>query len=259
MSFKDHFSGHAGIYASFRPGYPPALFDFVAALPRGRSLVWDCATGNGQAAGPLAARFSRVIATDASAEQLAHAEPHPNVEYRQAPAESSGLAGRSVDLVTVATAVHWFDFDRFYAEVERVLAPGGALAVWAYNLARISPAVDLLTDRLSHEIVRAWWPPERRFVDEGYRTIPFPFDEVAVPELWIEERWDLDRYLHYLGTWSALTRYVEANGRDPRDEVHDEMAAAWGDPDMERTIRWPLMIRAGIRAGTRAGVIDSPL
>jgi SAM-dependent methyltransferase len=254
MSFKDHFSGHAGVYASFRPGYPPALFDFVASLPRGRDLAWDCATGNGQAAGPLAARFSRVIATDASAEQLAHAEPYPNVEYRQAPAESSGLADRSVDLVTVATAVHWFDFERFYAEVERVLAPGGALAVWAYNLARISPEVDVWTDRLSHEVVRAWWPPERRFVDEEYRTLPFPFAEVAVPELWIEERWDLPRYLHYLGTWSALNRYVQANGRDPRDEIHAGMAAAWGDPAEVRTVRWPIMMRAGMRAG----VIDSP-
>jgi SAM-dependent methyltransferase len=245
MTFKDHFSGHAGTYASFRPGYPPALFDFVAALPRGRALAWDCATGNGQAAGPLAARFARVIATDASAEQLAHAEPQANVEYRQAPAEASGLEPGSVDLVTVATAVHWFDFDRFYAEVERVLAPGGALAVWAYNLARISPEVDVLTDRLSHEIVRAWWPPERRFVDEEYRTLPFPFAEVAVPELWIEERWDLARYLHYLGTWSALTRYVQANGRDPRDEIHAGMAAAWGDPAAVRTVRWPIMMRAG--------------
>jgi len=253
MSFKDHFSGHAGTYASFRPGYPPELFDFVAALPRGRALAWDCATGNGQAAGPLAARFERVIATDASAEQLAHAEPHPNVEYRQAPAESSGLIRRSVDLVTVATAVHWFDFDRFYAEAERVLVPGGALAVWAYNLARISPEVDVLTDRLSHEIVRAWWPPERRWVDEEYRTLPFPFQEVAVPEIWIEERWDLERYLHYLGTWSALTRYVQANGRDPRNEIHAGMAAAWGDPAAVRTVRWPLMMRAGMRAA----VIDS--
>jgi SAM-dependent methyltransferase len=250
MTFKDHFSGHAGIYASFRPGYPPALFDFVASLPRGRDLAWDCATGNGQAAGDLAARFARVIATDASAEQLAHAEPHPNVEYRQAPAESSGLADHSVDLVTVATAVHWFDFDLFYAEVERVLAPGGAVAVWAYNLARISPEVDVFTDRLSHEIVRAWWPPERRWVDEEYRTLPFPFAAVAVPEIWIEEHWDLDRYLHYLGTWSALTRYVQANGRDPRDEIHAEMAAAWGNPAAVRTVRWPIMMRAA--------VIDSP-
>jgi SAM-dependent methyltransferase len=245
MTFKDHFSGHAGTYASFRPGYPPALFDFVTSLPRGRDLAWDCATGNGQAAVDLADRFARVIATDASAAQLAHATPHPRVEYRQAPAEESGLAGGSVDLVTVATAVHWFDFDRFYAEVERVLAPGGAIAVWAYNLARISPAMDLLTDRLSHEIVRAYWPPERRWVDEDYRHLPFPFAEVEVPRLWIEQDWDFERYLLYLGTWSSVTRFQQVNGSDPLDLVRGEMAAAWGDPAAERTVRWPVMMRAG--------------
>jgi SAM-dependent methyltransferase len=245
MSFKDHFSGHAGTYASFRPGYPPAVFDFVASLPRRRGLAWDCATGNGQAAVDLAERFERVVATDASAQQLEHATPHPRVEYRQALAERSGLEDGSADLVTVATAVHWFDFDRFYAEVERVLAPDGALAVWAYDLARIAPEVDVLVDHLGREIVAPYWPPERRWVDELYRTLPFPFDEVEVPDLWIEESWDLERFVQYLGTWSATNRYLQEKGQDPRELVRPELEKAWGDPALPRTIRWPLMMRAG--------------
>lgn len=245
MSFKDHFSGHAGSYASFRPSYPQVLFDFVASLPRGRSLVWDCATGNGQAAVDLAERFERVIATDASWQQLEHAIPNPRVEYRQALAERSEIEAGTVDLVTVATAVHWFDFERFYAEVERVLAPGGALAVWAYDLARISPEVDVLVDRLGREILREHWPPERKWVDELYRTLPFPFEEMAVPEIWIEENWDLDRFFHYLGTWSATNRYLRETGRDPRELVFLELGKAWGEPSATRTVRWPLMMRAG--------------
>jgi SAM-dependent methyltransferase len=245
VSFKDHFSGHAAVYASFRPGYPPALIDFVTSLAPGRSLAWDCATGNGQAAVCLAEHFERVIATDASAAQLAQATPHPRVEYRQAPAEQSGLADGSVDLLTVATALHWFDFDRFYAEAERVLAPEGALAAWAYNLPRVSPEIDVLIDRLGHGIVQSYWPPERRWVDDDYRDLPFPFEEVEAPELWIEERWPLGRLLDYTGTWSATQRYIQANGRDPRELIRDEMAAAWGDPDQEREIRWPIMMRAG--------------
>jgi SAM-dependent methyltransferase len=251
MSFKDHFSAHAAVYASFRPSYPAALFDFATSLVEGRSLAWDCATGNGQAAGDLAAYFERVIATDASAAQLEHATPHPKVEYRQAPAEDSGIAGGTVDLVTVATAVHWFDFDRFYAEVERVLAPGGALVVWAYNLARVNPAVDRLIDRLGQEIVGPYWPPERRWVDEDYHTLPFPFDEVKTPEIWIEERWDLARLIDYFGTWSATQRYIQAKDQDPRDLIRDEMAAAWGDPAAARTVRWPVMMRAGRPKGRR--------
>ncbi|HEY4574270.1 MAG TPA: class I SAM-dependent methyltransferase, partial [Thermoanaerobaculia bacterium] len=184
MTFKDHFSGHASGYASFRPGYPTALFDFAASLAPGRALAWDCATGNGQAALGLAERFARVIATDASAEQLAQATPHPRIEYRQAPAEQSGLPDGAADLVTVATAVHWLDFDRFYAEAERVLAPDGAIVVWSYNLPRVTPEISALVDRLSYQIVKTYWPPERRWVDEEYRHLPFPFAEVEVPQFW---------------------------------------------------------------------------
>lgn len=245
MTFKDHFSGHASTYASFRPSYPPELLDFVASLSRRHALAWDCATGNGQAAVGLAERFAHVIATDASTQQLALAMPHPNVGYRQALADESGLASGSVDLVTVATAVHWFDFDRFYAEVERVLAPGGALAVWAYNLVRVTPEVDVLVDRLARQIVGSYWPPERRWVDEDYRTLPFPFAEVTPPPLWIEEDWDFDRFVSYFSTWSSTNRYREAKGQDPVDLVRDDLARAWGDPAQVRTVRWPVMMRAG--------------
>src|ERR1700712_181091 len=172
MSFKDHFSGHAAVYASFRPTYPAALFDFVLSLTPGRALAWDCATGNGQAALGLADAFEHVIATDASAAQLEHALAHPKIEYRQAPAEDSGLAAGSVDLITVATALHWFDFDRFYAEARRVLAPGGALAAWAYNLPRVTPEVSALIDHLAREVVGTYWPPERKWVDDDYHDVP---------------------------------------------------------------------------------------
>jgi SAM-dependent methyltransferase len=245
MSFKDHFSGHAAVYASFRPTYPAALFDFVTSLTPGRSLAWDCATGNGQAAVGLAESFARVIATDASAAQLEHAMPHPRVEYRQAPAEQSGIAGGSVDLVTVATAVHWFDFDRFYAEVGRVLVPGGALAVWAYNLARVTPEVDALIDRLAKDVVGPYWPPERKWVDDDYRELPFPFQEVAAPQLWIEERWDLQRLLDYFQTWSSTVRYRQATGLDPLVAMRDGFERAWGDAAEVREVRWPVMMRAG--------------
>jgi SAM-dependent methyltransferase len=246
MTFKDHFSGHAAVYASFRPTYPAALFDFVTSLTPGRTLAWDCATGNGQAAVGLADSFAHVIATDASAAQLEHATPHPKVEYRQAPAEDSGIAAGTVDLITVATAVHWFDFDRFYAEARRVLAPGGALAVWAYNLARVSPEVDVLIDHLAKDVVGAYWPPERKWVDDDYRDLPFPFAEVATPHLWIEAHWDLQRLLDYFQTWSSTVRYRQATGVDPVAAARDGFAEAWGDPGEVREVRWPVMMRAGM-------------
>ena len=245
MTFKDHFSGHASSYASSRPGYPRDLVATVARLPREHRLALDCGTGNGQAAIGLAQYFDRVIATDPSAAQLAHATPHPNVEYRVAPAEASGLPGGSVDLVTAAQAFHWFDFDRFFAEVQRVLAPGGAVALWTYNLARVEPAIDALMDRLAHEIAAAYWPPERRWVNEEYRTIPFPFEEVTFPPFAHQEEWNLEQYVAYLRTWSATARYIKEKGTDPVAEVWDELAAAWGEPERVRRVVWPLYLRAG--------------
>jgi SAM-dependent methyltransferase len=245
MTFKDHFSGHAASYAAYRPGYPPALFAFLETLTPGRDLAWDCATGNGQAALSLAEVFAKVIATDASRRQLDNALPHPKVEYRVATAESSGLLDRSVDLLTVAQAVHWFDFDRFYAEARRVLRPGGAIAVWTYNLLRGTPAISALVDRLAREISGAYWPPERRWVDEEYRTLPFPFPEVPAPVFQHTESWDLERLVAYFRTWSANVRYQAATGKDPIAEIAPELAAAWGDPEETRTLTWPIYMRAG--------------
>lgn len=245
MEFKDHFSAYAGSYAANRPGYPAELLDWVADVPAARNLAWDCATGSGQAALGLAQRFDRVVATDASASQLANAVPHPRIEYRTAPAEASGLPDASADLIAVAQALHWFDFDRFYAEARRVLAPGGAVAAWTYNLARVSPELDPLIDRLAHGIVGPYWPPERRWVDEDYRTLPFPFEEVPAPPFELVEAWDLSRFQRYVDTWSAVNRYREATGRDPREELRAEMEAAWGDPAEPRLVRWPIHVRAG--------------
>jgi SAM-dependent methyltransferase len=243
--FKDHFSGHAADYAAYRPSYPPALFDLLASLPRRRALALDCATGNGQAAIGLAERFERILAIDASSEQLAQARQHPRVEYRVARAEETGVGGGAVDLVSVAQAIHWFDFDSFYAEVRRVLAPGGAIAAYTYNLARVDPAFDRVLDRLAREIVGPYWPPERRWVDEEYRTLPFPFEEVPTPRLENEAQWDLGRLLSYIATWSACQRYRQATGRDPVKMLQDELTAAWGDPSRPRSVRWPIYMRAG--------------
>jgi len=245
MTFKDHFSGHAAAYASFRPGYPTALFEILAGLPNGRRLAWDAGTGNGQAAVGLADHFEEVVATDPSAAQLANVSPHPRVAYRVGPAESSGLDPGTVDLVTAAQAFHWFDFDRFFAEAERVLAPGGAIALWTYNLVRFTPEIDEQIDRLGYDIVKAWWPPERRWVDEEYRTIPFPFAEVEIAPLRHEESWDLARLVSYLHTWSAAVRYTKETGTDPVGLVEAELAAAWGEPSRVRTAYWPIFIRAG--------------
>src|SRR6185437_7024311 len=239
--FKDHFSKRAASYAAYRPSQPAAVIAFAASLPPRRELAWDCGTGNGQAARGLAEHFATVIATDASAAQIAYATPHPHVQYRVAPAEASGLDSRTVDLVTVAQALHWFDVERFYGEVKRVVAPGGAIAVWAYGDARADePAVDRVLREFTRGLLGPYWPPERRILDAGFRTIPFPFREVPPPELTLEERWTLPELLGYLRTWSATAAYNAAVGRDPVDEFTAAFATAWGNDSTRQLIRWPM-------------------
>lgn len=243
--FPDHFSGHSADYRTYRPTYPPDLFRFLASLAPVRHAVWDCGTGSGQAAFALAEHFERVFATDASANQLTAAESHPRVEYRVGPAEAAPLPDASVDLVTVAQALHWFDFDRFWAEVRRVARPGAVLAAWAYDLHSVGPDIDPILDRLQTEFVGPYWPPERGFVTAGYRTIPFPFADVPAPSFALTADWPLDRLLGYMNTWSATKRFVAANGFNPLDRLADELHSAWGDPAQPRTVRWPLRLRVG--------------
>lgn len=249
VGFKDHFSGHAGSYARFRPGYPSDLYAWLAEATPARDLAWDVGTGNGQAARGLAEHFVRVVATDASAEQLRHALAPKNVTFRQALAERSGLDDATVDLVAVGQALHWFDLDSFYAEVHRVLRPRGLLAAWTYQLNVVTPAVDAEIRHFYEEVVGPWWPPERVHVERAYRDLAFPFVEREVPTFSLETQWTLDDYLDYIATWSAVRRYRLDRGDDPIPALRSRLTPSWGRPRQVRRVTWPLALRAGYRPG----------
>jgi len=243
--FRDHFSHDPSRYSRFRPDYPTRLFRFLSGLCSGHERAWDCATGNGQAALALVEFFTRVVATDGSEAQIAHAFRHPSIEYRVARAESAPIADRSIDLVTVAQAAHWFDQEAFYAEVRRVVCEGAVLALWGYGLATISPRVDVVVGHFYRDIVGPFWPPERRHLDSGYQSLSFPFAEVETPSFHMSQEWTLDRLLGYLSTWSAVRGYGEEFGVDPLGRVAKDLHDAWGDPESSRTVVWPLFLRVG--------------
>lgn len=244
-TFKDHFSTASDRYAAYRPTYPDALFAWLASQCETRDAAWDCATGNGQAAAGLAAHFRRVVATDASAEQIAHARPDPRIDYRVAPAEQSGLDDASVDLVTVAQAAHWFDLPRFYAEVRRVLTPGGVVALWGYGRVLLPHGLDAPFAHFYSETVGPYWPAERAHLDDAYRSLAFPFAALPSPAFDLEVDWTLQRLIDYVGTWSAVKRHQAATGSDPLPALRRTLEPGGGDPGQALHLRWPLFVRVG--------------
>ena len=253
-AFKDHFSGVAAGYRAFRPGYPPALFAWLAGVAAGRERAVDLGCGSGQASVALAEHFDEVLALDPSAEQIARAEPHPRVRYRVAPAEATGLSAASADLVVAAQAFHWFDPARLHPELARIARPGTVFAAFTYDLCRVDPEVDEVLDHLYRGVLGPYWPAERAHVDAGYRTLPFPWPELAAPAFTIEAAWTLDGLLGYLGTWSAVSARRRATGEDPLAAVDGALRVAWGPPERPRRVTWNLAVRAG-RIGRPAGLL----
>jgi ubiquinone/menaquinone biosynthesis C-methylase UbiE len=243
LSFEDHFSKHSQLYAQYRPQYPEELYEYLASLAPENSLAWDCGTGNGQAAIGLAKYFDRVFASDASAEQISHAYPHPKVEYHVEPAEHILLDDSTVDLVTVAVAIHWFNLDEFYREAKRVLKRNGILAAWTYNFPEISPRVNALIHEYYYNTLNGFWPQRIHYLQEGYTTLPFPFEEIIPPSFVMKANWDLDQLAGFLNSWSATQRYKEQKGHHPLEMIWSQLSAAWGNEP--RLVQWPLHFRIG--------------
>jgi SAM-dependent methyltransferase len=245
-AFADHFSRVAAGYAAHRPPYPEGLFAAIAAVSPFHDLVWDCATGSGQATHGLAQHFDVVLASDASARQVLVASPHARVRYFVARAETVPLRSGSIGMVTVAQALHWLELPEFYAEARRVLRPGGLLVAWTYGHQRVDGgSVDTVLGDFYDRVIGSYWPPERRWVETGYRTLRFPFDEIPIQSPAMVAEWNLAQLLGYIGTWSAVVRCREVTGTDPMTELATRLLPLWGDPSSARRVEWPLSVRAG--------------
>jgi ubiquinone/menaquinone biosynthesis C-methylase UbiE len=244
-TFKDHFSKQAEIYVQYRPTYPKELFDYLAALTPQHDLAWDCGTGNGQSAVQLTAYFDQVYATDPSEKQINHAIQHEQVSYQVESAEKSGLKDFSADLITVAQAVHWFDFDLFYAEVKRVLKPDGIIAVWAYGVPSVSETLDPLIRNFHDNVVGEFWQKENRMIDDEYQNLPFPFQAISAPEFYIRKHWTRKELLGHFATWSATQKSRDKYGKDPVEALENELAKCWIDENEVKEVSWKLILKVG--------------
>jgi SAM-dependent methyltransferase len=241
---KDNFSKQSKEYALFRPQYPGALFDYLISLAKDRKLAWDCGTGNGQVAVALANYFEKVMATDISENQIKNAFQKANITYSIQRAEHTSFHSDSFDLITVAQAIHWFDFSAFYKEVNRTLKSNGIIAVTGYHLARVSPEIDIIVDYFYSEILDGYWDKERNYIDEYYRTIPFPFPEIEAPEISMTSEWNFETLIGFLNTWSAVQHYIQKNHKNPVDIIYEGLKSNWGN-DEKKTVSFPLFMRMG--------------
>jgi SAM-dependent methyltransferase len=243
--FQDHFSKQAGEYALYRPQYPGELFGYLASISPGHQLAWDCGTGSGQAARELVRHFKRVVATDASANQLAQAYNHERIDYRIERVEDASLENHTVDLVTVGIAVHWFDLEVFYEAVRRILVPDGILAVWTYHLPVVKPDIDRVLAHYYHNVLAGFWPQQIRYVEERYQTLPFPFETFQPPAFAMQADWNLEQIVGFLESWSATQKYQQARNQHPVSIIWSDLSTAWGKPSQRRTIRWSLYLKVG--------------
>lgn len=224
MVFQDHFSKQSGFYAKFRPGYPKELFSYLAGLAGNHDLAIDCATGNGQAALGLVRYFKKIIAVDPSRAQLRHAVPHPQIEYVQDAAENLTFPKQSVDLISVASGLHWFDSEKFYARAKEILKPAGILAAWTYYGWSSRSGVDELIFNFEQNVVGDYWPnPFQKSTQSHYLGLAFPFDEIQAPNFELPVRVNKEQVVGYLRTWSATQRYIEKNSVDPTDRLKDDL------------------------------------
>ena len=244
-NFKDLFSKQSKEYAASRPTYPRPLFEFLVRLVERRNLAWDCATGNGQAASVLGEYFDKVIASDASIKQIENARAGPNVDFAVFPAEKAVLRDESVDLITVAQALHWFQLDDFYREAGRVARQGAIIAAWTYGHHSINPEVDKIAQVFYKDIVGPFWPPEVRYVENKYEDIPFPFLQIKAPNFTIELEWDMNSLISYFYSWSSTQKYIEKNNSDPVERIYRDLKAAWGQEQFKRKVAWPVYLKVG--------------
>lgn len=242
MSFQDHFSRQSEIYLKARPTYPLELFEYLTDISPSSEVCWDCATGNGQAAVSLSKYFKKVIATDASEKQIQNSIPGKNIEYGIATAEQSSLENSSIDLITVATAAHWFNHDLFYSEATRVTKQNGILAVWTYSGAKISEEIEKLMEWFMYTFLFDYWPDGRWYVMNKYETLPFPFEPIRTPAFFCTMNWSKKQWLNYVKSWSSYNNYMAKHNSDPIEFLLPKLNPLWNDDEI-KTVIWQLHLK----------------
>ena len=245
MHHQELFSDKANLYESSRPTYPKAIYKFLAALCPSNKLAWDSACGNGQAAIGLVEEFSKVYATDVSKEQIANAKKHSQISYAIAPSEKTDLENESCDLVCVAQALHWFNYELFWPEVNRVLKPEGVFVAFGYNWPSINKEVDTAISTSFMKIVEPYWAPQNKLIWNHYNDLEIPFEKIESPDFVMQVNWNLNEFFNFLHTFSAARRCMDAIGTNFFDNTYEHVAGIWGNLEERKTANLDFVFYAG--------------
>jgi len=242
---KDNFSKQAGYYKKYRPTYPKELFEDILDLCGERAVCWDCGTGNGQVAKVLSEYFKKVYATDISAAQLSKATQDAKITYSVERAEQTTFKNDQFDLITVAQAIHWFDFKDFNKELSRVAKNGAIIAIWGYGLLRIDSMIDTLINSFYKDVVGPYWDKEREHIDNSYQTIPLYFKELRLKrDHTIKTKWTLHELDGYLNTWSSVQNYMAEHQQNPVPQLIEKIGHFWDD-NADKDVTFPIFTRIG--------------
>ena len=242
---KDLFSNQSDLYARYRPTYPKELFEYIVSFVKEKNVAWDCATGNGQAAVVLADHFKKVFATDISAAQIDKAVKKENIEYSVCPAESTPFADNTFDLVTVAQAYHWIKWSAFKEEVTRICKPNAVIAIWTYyDRVTDDEKVDNAVRDFYENITKPYWDYERKYVEQKYSTVEFDYDLLPVKDFETVLYWKREDLLGYVSTWSAIQKFIKANGHSPVPILEEEINKLWPEGETKKVV-FPIYLKLG--------------
>ncbi|KAF8018672.1 hypothetical protein BT93_H3540 [Corymbia citriodora subsp. variegata] len=226
------FDKQAETYADARPTYPREWYQKLAALTPRHALAWDVGTGNGLG---VAEHYQQVTATDVIESQLNYAILHPRVRYIHTPPSISDdellamIGGENtIDLISVAQAIHWFNLPKFYSIVNRVpRRPGGVIAVWGYQAIHVSPTFDLLL---------------KKYMFDQYKTLPFSFESVGLGS---EGNPEGNPVALNIPKESAVMTVKEEGVELLSKGVVREFERAWGGTKLVRNVVYKAFVLAG--------------
>jgi ubiquinone/menaquinone biosynthesis C-methylase UbiE len=216
-------------------------------------------SGTGQVAAVLAEKFRHVHGIDASATMLASAVQKPNIQYHCSKGEDlSALPSASVDVLTVAQAMHWFDQPKFFSEVKRVLKPRGTFAAVGYSFVifedypRATQRIIDLGDQPDQ--LGTCWDWGRLILDNMYKSIDVPMKNVERhyfpkhKEGWpqvMDGQVTMEHFRNYIKTWSSYKNYSEKYPERPDivDETIDKIMEEEGLKEEDQVkITWPTVV-----------------